>query len=441
MPSSTAIKKALIQPAAGAFDLVCADIAPDKSISHRCAMFSLLSDKPSIIRNFLQGEDTLNSLNIAAQLGATIERAGGSVHILPPENLGEPDDVLDCGNAGTGMRLYCGLLAGVEGSFILTGDKYLRHRPMNRVVKPLRSIGAKIDGREEGNLAPLSIRGGDLQAFRYESPIDSAQVKSALILAALRADGTSYYRESLLSRDHTERMLRGMGAKVNLIEEPGSENEGWIEIEPVLEPLDPLNITVPADPSSGFFFAVAAAIIPESRVVIKNVTLNPTRIEAYKILGCMGARITYQEHENIYEPIGDIEVAYNGKLEAVTIEENIAWLIDELPALSIVMATAEGTSRILNAKELRVKESDRIASVVKGLEACSITCSEYEDGYTVTGGVFQKAMIDSHGDHRIAMSFAIAGLLSGMEIEDIACIDTSFPNFFDILSQITGVNK
>ncbi len=441
MSSNTAIKKALVQPAAGAFDLVCADIAPDKSISHRCAMFSLLSNKPSVIKNFLQGEDTLNSLDIAAQLGATIERTGGSVHIVPPENLGEPDDVLDCGNAGTGMRLYCGLLAGVEGSFILTGDKYLRHRPMNRVVKPLRSIGAKIDGREEGNLAPLSIRGGDLQAFRYESPIDSAQVKSALILAALRADGKSYYRESLLSRDHTERMLRGMGAKVNLIEESGSENEGWIEIEPISAPLDPLNITVPADPSSGFFFAMAAAIIPGSRVVIKNVTLNPTRIEAYRVLECMGARITYWEHEDIYEPIGDIEVIYNGKLKAVTVEENIAWLIDELPALSIAMATAEGTSRIRNAKELRVKESDRISSVVKGLEACGIICSEQEDGYSITGGIVQKAAIDSHGDHRIAMSFAIAGLLSGMEIEDTACIDTSFPNFFDILSQITGVSK
>ncbi len=232
-----------------------------------------------------------------------------------------------------------------------------------------------------------------------------------------------------------------MGAKVNLIEESGSENEGWIEIEPISAPLDPLDITVPADPSSGFFFAVAAAIIPGSRVVIKNVTLNPTRIEAYRVLECMGARITYWEHEDIYEPIGDIEVIYNGKLKAVTVEENIAWLIDELPALSIAMATAEGTSRIRNAKELRVKESDRISSVVKGLEACGIICSEKEDGYSITGGIVQKAVIDSHGDHRIAMSFAIAGLLSGMEIEDTACIDTSFPNFFDILSQITGVSK
>ncbi|MEA3419371.1 MAG: 3-phosphoshikimate 1-carboxyvinyltransferase [Campylobacterota bacterium] len=433
------MKKATVKPVSGGFDLICADIAPDKSISHRCAMFSLLSDKPSEIRNFLLGEDTLNSLQIAEQLGATVERSGGNIRITPPDLLGEPDDVLDCGNAGTGMRLYCGLLAGVDGSFVLTGDKYLRHRPMNRVVKPLRSIGAKIDGREQGNLAPLCIRGGELQAFRYESPIDSAQVKSALILAALRTDGTSYYKESLLSRDHTERMLRGMGAKVDRNDDMQSENFGWIEIEPLSGHLDPLDITVPADPSSGFFFAVATAITPGAGVVIRNVTLNPTRIEAYKILEQMGAKIIYHEHDNLYEPIGDIEVVYNGKLNSITVEENIAWLIDELPALSIAMAVAEGTSRIFNAKELRVKESDRIASVVKGLESCGIKTEEYEDGYTVTGGVLHKAVIDSHGDHRIAMSFAIAGLLNGMEIEDTACIDTSFPNFFDILSQITEV--
>jgi len=421
------------------FDLVCSDIAADKSISHRCAMFSLLSDKPSKISNFLLGEDTLNSLQIAQQLGATVQREGAEVLITPPAELGEPDDVLDCGNAGTGMRLYCGLLAGIEGSFVLTGDKYLRHRPMNRVTKPLRAIGAKIDGREDGNLAPLAIRGGKLKAFTYESPIDSAQIKSALILAALQADEISYYKESLLSRDHTERMLRGMGAKVHKIDDEKSEKFGWIEIEPLEQALNPLEMRVPADPSSGFFFAVAAAIVPDSKVVIKNVTLNQTRIEAYKALGRMGADIKYVEKENLYEPIGDIEISYSGKLNAIVVEENIAWLIDELPALSIAMAVADGTSEIKNAKELRVKESDRISSVVTGLEACGILTEEFPDGYSVTGGVLRQATINSHGDHRIAMSFTIAGLVSGMRVEDIACIDTSFPNFFEILSQITEV--
>lgn len=428
------MKSVTVSPKREAFTLECSEIAPDKSISHRCAMFSLLSDRPSTIKNFLLGEDTLASLSIAEQLGATIKREGANIEITPPSKLCEPSNILDCGNAGTGMRLYAGLLSGIEGSFILTGDQYLRSRPMNRVAIPLRNIGAKIDGREDGNLAPLAIRGGDLKSFRYESPIDSAQVKSALILASLQADEASYYKESLLSRDHTERMLKGMGADVTL------QNDGWIKIEPLEKPLSPLNITVPADPSSGFFFAVAAAIMPKAKTVIKNVTLNPTRIEAYKILEKMGAKISYIEKENIYEPIGEIEISYNGQLNAVTVESNIAWLIDELPALSIAMATAKGTSIVKNAKELRVKESDRISTVLTGLNASGIQTVEHEDGYEIIGGELTSATINSHGDHRIAMSFAIAGLLSEMKIEDTQCIETSFPNFFDILNQITDIN-
>ncbi len=417
------------------FSLLCDTIAPDKSISHRCAMFSLLSNQPSHIKNFLLGEDTLSSLSIAEQLGAKVTREKAEVTITPPEKLTEPNDVLDCGNAGTGMRLYAGLLAGIEGSFILTGDKYLRGRPMKRVANPLRDIGAKIDGREEGNLAPLAIRGATLKSFKYHSPIDSAQVKSALILAGLQADSSSYYKENLLSRDHTERMLRGMGADVS------TNEEGWIEIKPLSKPLKPLNITVPADPSSGFFFAVATAITPNSQTTIKNVTLNPTRIEAYKVLKEMGAEITFIEKENIYEPIGDISIRYSGKLKAISVEKNIAWLIDELPALSIAMSCAEGTSVVKNAKELRVKESDRIATVLEGLESCSIKTVEHNDGYEIIGGELQKARVNSYGDHRIAMSFAIAGVVSGMHIDDVDCIDTSFPNFFDILSEITNIEN
>jgi len=422
-----------IQKQTKGFTLVCSSIAPDKSISHRCAMFSLLSDQTSTIHNFLLGEDTLSSLSIAEQLGAKVTREEGTILITPPKELTEPDDILDCGNAGTGMRLYAGLLAGIDGAFILTGDKYLRSRPMNRVTIPLRNIGAKIDGREDGNLAPLSIRGGALKSFRYSSPINSAQVKSALILAALQADETSYYKEQLLSRDHTERMLRGMGANIR------KAKDDWIEIEPLKEPLKPLHITVPADPSSGFFFAIAAAITPNSKTIIKNVTLNPTRIEAYKILQKMGANISFVEKENIYEPIGDIEIFYNGELRAVTVDSNIAWLIDELPALSIAMSLAQGRSIVKNAKELRVKESDRISSVLEGLNSCGIETIEHEDGYEIIGGKLQESTVNSYGDHRVAMSFAIAGVNSGMHIKDIACIDTSFPNFFDILTEITNI--
>ena len=412
------------------FDIVIDNIASDKSISHRCAMFSLLSDKPSTIKNYLRGEDTMDSLKIAQKLGAIIEDDGEVIKITPPIVLVEPDDVLDCGNAGTGMRLYAGLLSGIEGSFILTGDKYLRGRPMKRVASPLRDIGAKIDGREDGNKAPLHIRGGKLKSFKYHSPIDSAQVKSALILAGIQSCEVSYYKENLLSRDHTERMLNGMGAKIQ------TNKDGWIEINPLEGKLKPLNITVPTDPSSAFFFAVAAAITPNSKVTLKNVTLNPTRIEAYKILEQMGAKITYIETDDVYEPIGNIIVEHC-ELKGVTVDKNIAWLIDELPALSIAMSIASGKSVVKNAKELRVKESDRITAVLDSLKLCGVGYIEYDDGYLIEGNAtLNKATIDSQGDHRIAMSFAIAGLLCGMDIQDTQCIETSFPNFNEILNTL-----
>ncbi|WP_198305032.1 3-phosphoshikimate 1-carboxyvinyltransferase [Arcobacter vandammei] len=412
------------------FDITIENIASDKSISHRCAMFSLFSNQTSYIKNYLTAEDTINTLKIVEALGAKIKRDGSSVEITPVETLGEPKDVLDCGNSGTAMRLFCGLLASVDGSFVLTGDKYLNNRPMKRVANPLRSIGANIDGREDGNKAPLFIRGvKDLQPFTYISPVDSAQVKSAMILAALRANGISKYKESELTRDHTERMLNGMGADIF------TDNEGFINIKPLTSHLKPLNITVPADPSSGFFFAVAAAISKGSRVVIKNASLNPTRIEAYVILQKMGAIVNFIEKENIYEPIGDIEVIGN-ELNGVVVEHNISWLIDELPALSIAMSLANGKSLVKNAKELRVKESDRIKAVVDNLALCGVDFTEFEDGYEIRGGELKSATIDSFGDHRIAMSFAIAGLNCGMKIEDVECINSSFPNFKEILDSL-----
>ncbi|MEA3554092.1 MAG: 3-phosphoshikimate 1-carboxyvinyltransferase, partial [Campylobacterota bacterium] len=369
-----------ISPLTKPFNIVIDNIASDKSISHRCAMFSLFSDKPSTIRNYLRAEDTMDSLKIAQKLGAKVEdnTESGVITITPPLKLSEPDDILDCGNAGTGMRLYAGLLSGIEGSFVLTGDKYLRSRPMKRVAVPLRSIGASIDGRENGNKAPLHIRGGKLDSFKYHSPIDSAQIKSALILAGIQSDEKSFYKEDLLSRDHTERMLNGMGASIK------TNKDGWIEIEPLKEKLKPLDITVPTDPSSAFFFAVAAAIVPNSKVTLKNVTLNPTRIEAYKILEQMGAKITYIKTNDVYEPIGDIVVEHS-TLNGVTVEKNIAWLIDELPALSIAMSIANGKSVVKNAKELRVKESDRISVVVNNLKLCGISYTENEDGYEING--------------------------------------------------------
>lgn len=407
-------------------------IAPDKSISHRSAMFAVLAEGESRIENFLRAEDTLNTLKIVGHLGAEIQD-DGSVITIRSHGIHETPEILDCGNSGTGMRLFCGLLSSAEGHFVLTGDEYLKRRPMKRVTQPLRSIGAKLDGRNNGDLAPLSIRGASLKAFDYLSPIASAQVKSAMILAALRSDGVCTFREPELSRDHTERMLRGMGARVEV---NGLETKVW----PLVEPLKPLSIRVPADPSSAFFFAVAAAIIPGSSAIIEGVTLNPTRIEAFKVLERMGAEITYTLTDERYEPIGTIRVEY-APLHAVTVEENIAWLIDELPALSIAMACAEGKSLVKNAEELRVKESDRIKTVVDNLNLCGIETEEFPDGYAVIGGVLKSALVNSFGDHRIAMSFLIAGLKCGMEVEDIECINTSFPNFFELLGTCTKVEQ
>ncbi|MDD5372118.1 MAG: 3-phosphoshikimate 1-carboxyvinyltransferase [Sulfurimonas sp.] len=415
---------------AAKFSLRISEIAPDKSISHRCAMFAMLADGTSEITNFLRAEDTLNSLKIVKNLGATVEDDGVTIKISS-DGIKESSEILDCGNSGTGMRLFCGLLSSAEGHFVLTGDEYLRRRPMKRVTAPLRDIGAKLDGRNNGDLAPLSIRGASLRAFNYESKIASAQVKSAMILAALRADGECSYSEPELSRDHTERMLKGMGA--------GIEVDGLVtKIKPMKKLLSPLKIRVPADPSSAFFFAVAAAITPNSDVVLEGVTLNPTRIEAFEALRRMGADIRYETTDNKYEPIGNIYVR-QAPLKAITVEDNISWLIDELPALSIAFACAEGVSVVKNAEELRVKESDRISTVVNGLRACGIEVDEVHDGYSVKGSELKASTINSHGDHRIAMSFMIAGIKCGIEVEDVECVNTSFPNFFELLQKITKI--
>jgi len=420
----------VIVSSANSFSIKIGDIASDKSISHRCAMFAMLASGTSEIKNFLRAEDTLNSLDIVKNLGAQIEDDGETIKISS-SGIKEPFEILDCGNSGTGIRLFCGLLSSAKGHFILTGDKYLRKRPMKRVTEPLREIGAIIDGRNESNLAPLSIRGASLKAFDYESKIASAQVKSCMILAALRADETCFYTEPELSRDHTERMLKGMGADIVV---DGLKTT----INPMKELLSPLSIRVPADPSSAFFFAVAAAITPESDIILKGVTLNPTRIEAFKALERMGTDISYELTDNKYEPIGDIHLKY-APLKGIVVEDNISWLIDELPALSIAFACAEGESLVKNAEELRVKECDRISTVVEGLRLSGIEVHEYKDGYKVVGGEMKSARVDSHGDHRIAMSFIIAGLKCGMNVTDIECINTSFPNFFELLQKITKV--
>ncbi|GAA7612054.1 3-phosphoshikimate 1-carboxyvinyltransferase [Helicobacter pylori] len=413
--------------------------ASDKSLSHRVVIFSLLAQKPCFVRNFLMGEDCLSSLEIAQNLGAKVENtAKNSFKITPPTAIKEPNKILNCNNSGTSMRLYSGLLSAQKGLFVLSGDNSLNARPMERIIEPLRAFGAKILGREDNHFAPLAILGSPLKACNYESPIASAQVKSAFILSALQAQGSSTYKESELSRNHTEIMLKSLGADIQ-------NQNGVLMISPLEKPLEAFDFTIANDPSSAFFFALACAITPKSRLLLKNVLLNPTRIEAFEALKKMGASIEYAIQSKDLEMIGDIYIEH-APLKAISIEQNIASLIDEIPALSIAMLFAKGKSMVKNAKDLRSKESDRIKAVISNLKALGIECGEFEDGFYIGGledisqlkqrfSQKKPPLIQSFNDHRIAMSFAILTLALPLEIDNLECANISFPQFKHLLNQ------
>ncbi|OOQ12182.1 3-phosphoshikimate 1-carboxyvinyltransferase [Helicobacter pylori] len=407
--------------------------ASDKSLSHRAVIFSLLAQKPCFVRNFLMGEDCLSSLEIAQNLGAKVENtAKNSFKITPPTAIKEPNKILNCNNSGTSMRLYSGLLSAQKGLFVLSGDNSLNARPMKRIIEPLKAFGAKILGREDNHFAPLVILGSPLKACHYESPIASAQVKSAFILSALQAQGVSVYKESELSRNHTEIMLKSLGANIQ-------NQDGVLKISPLEKPLEAFDFKIANDPSSAFFFALACAITPKSHLLLKNVLLNPTRIEAFEVLKKMGAHIEYAIQSKDLEIIGDIYMEH-APLKAISIDQNIASLIDEIPALSIAMLFAKGKSMVRNAKDLRAKESDRIKAVVSNFKALGIECEEFEDGFYVEGledisplkqHLSQKKppLIKSFNDHRIAMSFAVLTLALPLEIDNLECANISFPTF------------
>ncbi|WP_120909182.1 3-phosphoshikimate 1-carboxyvinyltransferase [Helicobacter pylori] len=413
--------------------------ASDKSLSHRAVIFSLLAQKPCFVRNFLMGEDCLSSLEIAQNLGARVENtAKNSFKITPPTAIKEPNKILNCNNSGTSMRLYSGLLSAQKGLFVLSGDNSLNSRPMKRIIEPLKAFGARILGREDNHFAPLVILGSPLKACDYESPIASAQVKSAFILSALQAQGVSVYKESELSRNHTEIMLKSLGAKIH-------NQDGVLKISPLEKPLEAFDFTIANDPSSAFFFALACAITPKSRLLLKNVLLNPTRIEAFEALKKMGASIEYVIKSKDLEMIGDIYIEH-APLKAIAINQNIASLIDEIPALSIAMLFAKGKSMVKNAKDLRAKESDRIKAVVSNFKALGIECEEFEDGFYVEGledisplkqhfSQKKPPLIQSFNDHRIAMSFAILTLALPLEIDNLECANISFPQFKRLLNQ------
>ncbi|MBH0280440.1 3-phosphoshikimate 1-carboxyvinyltransferase [Helicobacter pylori] len=412
--------------------------ASDKSLSHRAVIFSLLAQKPCFVRNFLMGEDCLSSLEIAQNLGAKVENtAKNSFKITPPTAIKEPNKILNCNNSGTSMRLYSGLLSSQKGLFVLSGDNSLNSRPMKRIIEPLKAFEARILGREDNHFAPLVIVGSPLKACHYESPIASAQVKSAFILSALQAQGVSVYKESELSRNHTEIMLKSLGAKIH-------NQDGVLMISPLEKPLEAFDFTIANDPSSAFFFALACAITPKSRLLLKNVLLNPTRIEAFEALKKMGASIEYAIQSKDLEMIGDIYIEH-APLKAITIDQNTASLIDEIPALSIAMLFAKGKSMVKNAKDLRAKESDRIKAVISNFKALGIECEEFEDGFYIEGledisplkqHLSQKKppLIKSFNDHRIAMSFAILTLALPLEIDNLECANISFPQFKHLLN-------
>ena len=407
----------------------------DKSISHRSIMLGSLANGTTVITNFLRGEDNYATMQAFLAMGVPIEDDGCSVTVrgVGLHGLQEPGDLLDCGNSGTTIRLMTGLLSGQSFFSILTGDQYLRKRPMKRVSEPLRRMGAQIAGRAGGTLAPLAITGAKLSGIRYESPIASAQVKSALMLAGLYAEGETSISEPTLSRDHSERMFRYFGADL----ETGSASvtlRGGQELQG-------REIRVPGDISSAAFFLVAALIVPGSELLIRNVGVNPTRTGVIDILTAMGGDITLQDQRELSgEPVADLLVR-SSRLKGIEISgELVPRAIDEFPAICVAAALAEGTTVLRDAHELRVKETDRIAAMAANLRKVgSGMVEETEDGMIIQGvETLAGGAVTSFGDHRIAMSLSVAALAcrSKVTLDDVSCVATSFPGFFELLDTV-----
>lgn len=410
------------------------EVPGDKSMSHRAAILAGISNGECRVSNFLPSEDCVNTLKAMESLGVKVdvlkETAHGPVEMVIHGRrmaLQESGEAIDCGNSGTGMRLLAGLLAAQPFRSELTGDASLSGRPMGRIIKPLAKMGAKIEatGEKEG-CAPLVIHGTELNPTTYEMPVASAQVKSAILLAGLFAEGKTTVVQPAETRDHTERMLAQFGVRTR-------RNGDAISVYGGQMP-ESTDLNVPGDFSSAAFWIVAAAAMNGSRLLIKNVGLNPTRTALMAVLLRMGAKIkdVVRTGSDDGEPAGNIEVQ-GGPLRGTEVKiEEVPNLIDEVPILAVAGALAQGRTVIRNAGELRVKETDRIATVVEGLRSMDVEVEEFEDGMEIVGGRKLKgARIDSFGDHRIAMAFAIAGLFAEGEtvIENTDCIATSYPGF------------
>jgi 3-phosphoshikimate 1-carboxyvinyltransferase len=406
----------------------------DKSISHRAIMLAALADGTSRIDGFLEGEDTRATATVFEQLGVAIEAPVSStriVHGVGIDGLSAPTRDLDCGNAGTGMRLLAGVLVGQAFDSVLVGDASLSRRPMRRVIDPLTQMGATIDAGE-GGVPPLRIRGGrSLRGIKYEAPVASAQVKSAVLLAGLRANGETEVRETHPTRDYTERMLNAFGWPIEFAPGRARISGG--------HRLRATDIDVPSDFSSSAFFVVAATLVPNSELVLRGVGLNPRRIGLLHVLRAMGADIREDaRRERGGEIVADLVVRH-ARLRAIDVPiEHVPDMIDEFPILFVAAAAAEGTTTIRGASELRVKESDRIATMADGLRALGVRIMETPDGAVIAGGALHGADVDSHGDHRVAMSFAVAGLVASdaVSIGDCANVATSFPGFVGLANEV-----
>ncbi|AZV44132.1 3-phosphoshikimate 1-carboxyvinyltransferase [Peribacillus asahii] len=405
----------------------------DKSVSHRSIMFGALANGETIVTNFLPGADCLSTIACFQKMGITIEQTGKQVRVIGKgfKGLTEPSEVLDVGNSGTTIRLMMGILAGQNFSATLAGDYSIAKRTMKRVVEPLREMGAAIDGRNNGEFTPLHIRGGSLKPIRYKLPVASAQVKSAILLAGLQAEGETVVIEPEETRDHTERMIRQFGGQV--VKE-GQEIK--VQGNQVLTGTE---IYVPGDISSAAFFMVAAAITPNSEVVLKNVGLNPTRVGIIEVMQKMGADITVEELPSKGEPIGTITVR-SSKLKGTTVSgELIPRLIDEIPIIALLATQAESTTVIQDAAELKVKETNRIDTVAHELSILGADVKPTDDGLIIQGGTpLHGGEVTSHGDHRIGMMLAVAGLIAKgkIELHDPAAINVSYPEFFEHLGQL-----
>ncbi len=409
----------------------------DKSISHRAVMLGAIAKGTTHITGFLMGEDCLSTIDCFRKMGVQIDVSDNEVviHGVGLHGLKRPQEQLYTGNSGTTTRLLCGILAGQDFDVTMTGDASIQKRPMNRVITPLSKMGAKING-VDGNFCPLTLHGADnkLHGINYELPVASAQIKSAVLLAGLYAQGQTTIIEPAPSRDHTERMLRALGVDI--------KSQGRTIVLNPPKDLTAKNVNVPADISSAAFFLVAGAIIPNSEITIKNVGVNPTRTGVIDVLKAMGADITESNFKNDVEPTCDLTVR-TSKLKGTIIGGKvIPRLIDELPVLAVAAAFAEGQTIIKDAHELKVKESNRIAAMVTELNRAGADVKETDDGMIINGGkTLNGAIFETYNDHRIAMSMAVCALGCNGESEILNqdVVSISYPDFFDTLQKLGGV--